>query len=102
VVVLKLFAPHRTLTVTSERYAHVLQDFFIPRLQGLPVNKTTYFQQDGATSHTAKIAMNISFPDMVTSHGQQDHPAYRCVIFTCGATLRVWCIVHQHLAQLKN
>ena len=35
-------------------------------------------------------------------HGQQDHPTYRCVIFTCGATLRVWCILHHHLAQLKN
>jgi len=83
-------------TVTSECYAHMLQDFFIPHLQGLPVNKTTYFQQDGATSHTAKIAMNIcahffldiSFPDTLTSHGQQDHLTYRCVIFTCGATLR--------------
>ena len=30
-------------TVTSERYAHMLHDFFIPRLQGLSVNKTTYF-----------------------------------------------------------
>jgi len=49
-------------TVTSERYANMLQDFFIPRLQGLPVNKITYFQQDGATSHTAKIAMNILRP----------------------------------------
>jgi hypothetical protein len=70
-------------TVTSEGYAHMLQYFFIPRLQGLPVNKTTYFQQDGATSHTAKIAMNILrplFPDMATSHGQQDHPTYRRVI----------------------
>jgi hypothetical protein len=26
---------------------------------------------------------------MATSHGQQDHPTYRCVIFTCGATLSV-------------
>ena len=49
-------------TVTSVCYAHMLQDFFIPRLQGLPVNKTIYFQQDGATSHTAKIAMNILHP----------------------------------------
>jgi len=97
-------------TVTSERYAHMLQDFFIPPLQGLPVNKTTYFQQDGATSHTAKIAMNIlcplfldfTFPDMATSNGQQDHPTYQCVIFTYGATLRVWCILHHHLTQLKN
>jgi hypothetical protein len=49
------------LDVTSDRYAHMLHDF-IPRLQGLPVNKTTYFQQDGATSHTPKIAMNILRP----------------------------------------
>jgi len=26
------------------------------------VNKTTYFHQDGATSHTAKIAMDILRP----------------------------------------
>jgi hypothetical protein len=49
-------------TLTSEHYAHMLQDFLIPRLQGLPVNKTTYFQQDETTSHTAKIAMNILRP----------------------------------------
>ena len=49
-------------TVASELYAHMLQDFFIPRLQGLPVHKTTYFQQDGATSHTAKAAVNILRP----------------------------------------
>jgi len=42
-------------TVTSERYAYMLQGFFIPRLQGLPMNKTTYFQQNMATSHTAKL-----------------------------------------------
>jgi len=58
-------------TVTSERYTHMLQDFFIPRLQGLPVNKTTYFQQDGSTSHTAKNAMNILRPLFSwTSHFQ--------------------------------
>ena len=49
-------------TLTSVHYAHMLQDLFILRLQGLPVNKTTYFQQDGATSHTAKIAMSILRP----------------------------------------
>ena len=49
-------------TVTSELYSHMLQDFFIPRLEGLPVNKTANFQQDEATSHTAKIAMKILRP----------------------------------------
>jgi len=49
-------------TVTSERYAHMLHYFFIPRLQGLTVNRTSYFHQDGATIHTTKIAMNILRP----------------------------------------
>jgi len=66
-------------TVTSERYANMLQDFFIPRLQGLPVNKTTHFQQDGATSHTAKIAMNILrllFPGhLISRYGDIAWPA---------------------------
>jgi len=66
-------------TVTSERYAHMLQDSFIPRLQGLPVNKTTYFQQDGATSHTAKIAINILCPlfpgHLISSYGNIAWPA---------------------------
>jgi len=66
-------------TVTSERYAHMLQDFLIPRLQGLPVNKTTYFQQDGATSHTAKIATNILRPlflgHLISIYGDIEWPA---------------------------
>ena len=40
----------------------------------------------------AHFFLDISFPDMPTLHGQQDHLTYRCVIFTCGATLRVWCM----------
>ena len=65
--------------MTSERYAHMLQDFFIACLQGLPVNKTTYFQQDGATSHTAKIAMNILRPlfpgHLISRYGDIECPA---------------------------
>ena len=57
----------------------MLQDFFIPRVQGLPVNKTTYFQQDGATSHTAKVAMNILRPlfpgHLISRYGDIEWPA---------------------------
>jgi len=57
----------------------MLQDFFIPHLQGLPVNKTTYFQQHGATSHTAKIAMNILRPlfpgHLISRYGDIKWPA---------------------------
>jgi hypothetical protein len=56
------FEDERGNVLTSERYEHMLQDFFIPHLQGLSVNKTTYFQQDGATSNTERIAMNILHP----------------------------------------
>jgi hypothetical protein len=98
-------------TVTSERYAYMLQDFFIPHLQGLPVkNKPLTFNKLGLQVTLQKLQrtfcahffLDISFPDMATSDGQQDHPTYPCVIFTCGAAFRVWCIVHHHLAQLKN
>ena len=38
--------------------------------------------------------MEMSFPDMATSHGQQDHPTYGCVIFTCGGYLKsvMYCV----------
>jgi len=66
-------------TVTSERYAHMLQDFFIHRLQGLPVNKATYFQQDGAISHAATTALNILRPlfpgHLISRYGDIEWPA---------------------------
>ena len=73
-------------TVTSECYAHVT-GLFIPRLQGLPVNKSTYFQQDGATSHTAKIAMNILhrlFPGhLISRYGDIEWPARSPNLLVC-------------------
>jgi hypothetical protein len=65
---------------------HTLQDFFIPRLQGLPVNKTTYFR-DGATSHTAKIAMNILHPlfpgHFISRYGDIAWPAISPALSVC-------------------
>ena len=49
----------KPVTVTSERYAHMLETFLIPELERFPVNENTHFQQDGATSHTARISMDI-------------------------------------------
>ena len=67
------------LALSPLSVSHTLQDFFIPHLQGLPVNKTTYFQQDGATSHNAKIAMNILrslFPGhLLSRYGDIEWPA---------------------------
>ena len=63
----------------------MLQDFFISRLQCLPWNKTTYFQQvtlqELQWTFCAHFSLDISFPDMAKSNGHQDHPTYRCVIF---------------------
>lgn len=48
-----------TVTVTSQRYVHMLETFFAPRLHAFPdiEIQQTWFQQDGATSHTANLSM---------------------------------------------
>ena len=60
-----------TLTVTSDRYLAMLKDFFIPELSRLNVNlANTWFQQDGATSHTARKCMDFlrqHFPSKIFS-----------------------------------
>ena len=43
------------MTVTAERY-NMFNDFFIPELQRLQLTNM-WMQQDGATSHTARISM---------------------------------------------
>ena len=48
----------------------MLQNFFTPQLARFPVNENTLFQQDGATSHTARMSMNAVnalFPNRVAS-----------------------------------
>lgn len=46
------------VTVTSARYVEMLQTFFTPRLYELNLNvENMWFQQDGATSHTARQSM---------------------------------------------
>ena len=48
----------------------MLQNFFTPKLARFPVNENTLFQQDGATSHTARMSMNAVkalFPNRVVS-----------------------------------
>lgn len=47
------------VTVTSERYVNMLETFLAPRLHTFPNLdiQHTWFQQDGATSHTARQSM---------------------------------------------
>lgn len=60
----------QSVTVNAERYSEMLRLFFIPQLRQHAVNDQTLFQQDGATSHTARVSMNIVnevFPNRVIS-----------------------------------
>lgn len=70
----------RTVTVTSQRYLEMLTTFLPAELQRLGVeNIDLWFQQDGATSHTARICMahlRNMFPGrLVSRHGDFNWPA---------------------------
>ena len=61
----------RSVTVNSARYTEMLCTFLEPDLQRLGVeNQTLWFQQDGATAHTVRTAMQVlnkMFPAHVIS-----------------------------------
>jgi hypothetical protein len=68
-------------TVTSARYVHMLQTFVVPQINCLGRNcGELWWQQDEATAHAAehlwrscaKCFLTVSFPVMVTFHGQQN------------------------------
>lgn len=69
----------RAVTVTSQRYLEMLQNFLLAELQQLGVeNNVLWFQQDGATSHTARIcmaALRNMFPGrLISRHGDFNWP----------------------------
>lgn len=48
----------RAVTVNSERYVEMLDNFLVPELQNFSgYNQRTWFQQDGATSHTSNMSL---------------------------------------------
>ena len=60
----------RAVTVTGPRYVHMLENVLGPELAHHPVTEETFFQQDGATSHTARdsmAAVRNFFPNHVIS-----------------------------------
>jgi hypothetical protein len=49
-----------TVTVTSERYIQMVNNLFIPELQRRGIDRQLlWFQQDGATAHTARPSMTV-------------------------------------------
>ena len=59
------------VTVTSARYIEMLNNFLRPELERRQVNmRDIWFQQDGATAHTARASMEVirqMFPGHVIS-----------------------------------
>jgi hypothetical protein len=56
--------------VTGPHYVHMLENFLGTVLACLPVTEETFFQQDGATSNTARdsvAAVRNLFPNHVIS-----------------------------------
>ncbi|KAJ4432028.1 hypothetical protein ANN_20642 [Periplaneta americana] len=47
-----------TVTVNSQRYTFMINNFLAPRLNALQIDQV-WFQQDGATSHTAQISLQV-------------------------------------------
>ena len=65
-----------TITINSERYCHMITDFFLPTIEYDLENMQ--FQQDGATCHTTRTNMALlqeTFPGGVISrHGDISWP----------------------------
>lgn len=58
------------VTVTSFRYVEMINEFLTPQLNVFPRNEDTWYQQDGATSHTTRGAISALqelFPDHIIS-----------------------------------
>lgn len=69
---------NHTVTVTAHRYVNMVQDFLLPELEGMGVGEV-WFQQDGATAHTARNSMTVlrqHFPGrLISSRGDLHWPA---------------------------
>jgi len=77
----------KAVNVTGPRYIHMLENFLGPELARHPVTKEMFFQQDGATSHTAcdsMAAVSNLFPNHVISrYGDITWPARSPDLSTC-------------------
>lgn len=49
---------NRAVTVNSERYTEMIREFFLPKLEEMDLGDV-WFQQDGATAHTARCSMEL-------------------------------------------
>ena len=71
---------NHAVTVTSDRYLTMIQEFFMPALEDMDLdNDNVWFQQDGATAHTTRISMGFlreAFPErLISPRGDVNWPA---------------------------
>lgn len=75
-----------SVTVTSDRYVEMLQTFLEPKLRDLG-NQDVWFQQAGATAHTARTSMKAlseMFPGrLISLHGDIGWPAHSPDLSPC-------------------
>ena len=67
-----------TVTVTSNRYCEMLENFLWPRLEEFDDSEDFWFQQDGATAHTARSLgiLREMFPSrLISLQGDTGWPA---------------------------
>lgn len=89
----------RHVTVNGIRYRDMLERYFFQQLHELDISDM-WFQQDGATSHTAGTTIELlksQFGERVISrNGPVDWPPRSCDLtpldFFYGATLNHWCM----------
>jgi hypothetical protein len=105
-------ATGQSVTVTSDRYVVMLQEFLNDELCRLHIDKRlVWFQQDGATAHTARHSMAVvrgMFPEhVIFRFGDVDWPARSpdlsaCDFFLWGYLKEVYAHRPHTLQQLKD
>lgn len=75
-----------TVTVNAQRYSHMINTFLSPRLNAMQIDQV-WFQQDGATAHTARLSLQVlrqMFPGrLISSRGDVPWPARSPDIAPC-------------------
>ena len=79
----------KAVAINSDRYVQMLVEFLQPRLNSLGYrNSNLWFQQDGATAHTATKSMEVlrkMFPSrLVSLRGDVPWPARSPDLAPCG------------------
>lgn len=102
---------NRRVTVTSHRYVNMLNEFLLPKLNDFQGHEI-WFQQDGATAHTARIAMDVlreTFPGrLISRFGDIPWPARSPDLAVCDFFLwgylkhKVFSSRPQSIAELKE